>query len=313
VKKHLVPRKTKALRFAVQLLLLCAVPCAHAFTIEPDRQWDFALKLFHAGQYRRAAEEYQRFAFFFPQDGRRREATLNAGIAFLKAGDPATALAQLSTLTVGPLLDAAAKEAYFLSADSLLQMNAPTQAILQLHNLIALSDEIGLRDRAHYRLTWIHIGQHDWSAAQRELGRIENRIAYPVDRLLSALRTSGEIPSKNPIFAGALSILPGAGQLYSERYQDALIAFIVNVGLAWAAVESFQHEQYALGGIITGVSFGFYLGNIYGAVTGAHKYNQAQRERFADEMRRESFVPPMAYLHAETNGKSWSLSLNINF
>lgn len=39
------------------------------------------------------------------------------------------------------------------------------------------------------------------------------------------LEKEKQIARKNPRLAGFLSILPGAGQFYCERYQDALVAF----------------------------------------------------------------------------------------
>ena len=57
-----------------------------ALDIDPRQQYEFAESLFHQGQYRRAAEEYQRFAFFFPDNPDRRKATFKAGLAFFKSG-----------------------------------------------------------------------------------------------------------------------------------------------------------------------------------------------------------------------------------
>jgi tetratricopeptide (TPR) repeat protein len=271
-------------------ILLTGVP-AGAMTIAPEQQYAFATQLFNAGQFRRAAEEFQRFAFFFPDDGRRREAILRAGIAFLRAEEPDAALQEFNALAGQDPLDAIAVEAQFLIAESYLQLNAPTQSVLQLHNLIATSDDPGVRDRAYYRIAWIQIEQTDWQGARRTLSRIRPESPYPVERLLSALDHSDAIPRKSPTLAGTLSILPGAGQLYTGRYQDALTTFLLNGGLAWAAVEAFDNGQTALGSLIAFVGFGFYVGNIYGAVSSAHKYNQTQQERFAEELRHQNVLP----------------------
>ena len=70
-----------------------------ALTIDSEQQFQFAEALFNSGQYRRAAEEYQRFVFFFPEDSRQRPARLKAGQAFLMAKDPAAALDGFKALT----------------------------------------------------------------------------------------------------------------------------------------------------------------------------------------------------------------------
>ena len=72
------------------------------------------------------------------------------------------------------------------------------------------------------------------------------------------------------------------GQLYCERYEDALIAFLVNTGLIWATVEAFSNDLYALGSVIGFVGLGFYAGNIYGAVGDAHKFNRRAVRTFSN-------------------------------
>jgi len=119
-----------------------------ALTIDSEQQFQFAEALFNSRQFRRAAEEYQRFAFFFPEDSRQRPARLKAGQAFLMAKDPATALDRFKALTTQDELDPIAVEAFFMMAECYLQMNSATHAVVQLNNLIALSDDIAVRDRA---------------------------------------------------------------------------------------------------------------------------------------------------------------------
>ena len=103
-------------------------------------------------------------------------------------------------------------------------------------------------------------------------------------------RSGRRIPYGQPKLAGVLSVIPGAGQLYCGRYKDALSAFIVNGGLIWAAVESFDNELYALGTTISIFGFGFYTGNIYGAITSAHKYNQVQTQKYIRQLQKQYHI-----------------------
>ena len=187
-----------------------------ALTIDSEQQFQFAEALFNSGQYRRAAEEYQRFVFFFPEDSRQRPARLKAGQAFLMAKDPAAALDGFKALTTHDPLDAVAVEAYFMMVECYLQMNSSTHAVLELNNLIALSDDIEIRDRAYYRLGWLQIDLTDWPAAQRAFAGISasQRIRYGIDGLERELARADQLPTRNPTLAGTLSVIPGAGQLY---------------------------------------------------------------------------------------------------
>ena len=114
---------------------------------------------------------------------------------------------------------------------------------------------------------------------------------------------------KNPGLAGALAIVPGVGYLYCERYQDALIALLVNGGLIWAACEAFHNDLYALVAVITFVEVGFYAGNIYGSVSSAHKYNRKNERQWIDNLRRRLKVD----LAGRPANMGFELSLRYTF
>ena len=185
-----------------------------------------------------------------------------------------------------------------------MHMRSITHAVTQLHNIIMLNDSDEVKDRAYYRLSWIYIDQTDWRSAQQALIKITppGRGRYRVDRLEPVLAESSSIPQKIPALAGTLSIIPGAGQLYVQRYEDALIAFIVNVGLFWAAYDAFDEEQYALGSLLTFAGFGFYAGNIYGAISDAHKFNRSRQQGFTDRLKQDHLYDTGQPPHASTKG-----------
>ena len=77
------------------------------------------------------------------------------------------------------------------------------------------------------------------------------------------------------------------GHLYSERYRDAAVAFVLNGAFIWGMVEAFQHKNYAVGGILTFFELGWYSGNIYSAVSSAHKYNRNKKKEYLDIWKRK--------------------------
>jgi tetratricopeptide (TPR) repeat protein len=282
---------TSRLCSALLTLILLAIVWPNlspALTIDSEQQFQFAETLYNGRQYRRAAEEYQRFAFFFPKDPRQRPARFKAGQALLMAKDPVSALDRFRELSTRDELDAIAVESYFMMVECYLQINGITHAVLELNNLITLSDDTDVRDRAYYRMGWLYIDQTDWPAARKSFAKISatQRKRYRIDDLERHLGRTNQLPARNPTLAGTLSIIPGAGQLYCNRYEDALIAFAVNLGLFWAAHDAFDQDQYALGSLLSFVGLGFYAGNIYSAVGDAHKYNQRQKHQFGESLRR---------------------------
>jgi hypothetical protein len=200
-------------------------------------------------------------------------------------------------------------EAYFMSVECYLQLKSPTQAIAQLHNIITLVDTDNVKDRAYHRMGWIYIDLTDWKGARQAIDKISDsgRRRLRVDALNAALSQPSSLSRKSPALAGTLSIIPGAGQLYCHRYEDALIAMLVNVGLFWSAYDAYNKEQYGLGSLLTFVGLGFYAGNIYGAVTDAHKYNQLRMQQYMDRLKRDYLIDGDPTPQASTNGVFLSL------
>jgi tetratricopeptide (TPR) repeat protein len=259
-----------------------------ALVIDPQKQWRYALELFENGRHRQSAEEFERFAFFFPDHPDRRSALFEAGRAWMLAGEGGAALQNFNALVQHGIVDPIAVNAYFMMAETYLRLGNTSQAILQLNNLIALADEPDIVDRARLRIGWIHVEQMDWDRSRRawELISPEGRRIYRIEALEAALDQTDLLPRKNPTLAGVLSIVPGAGQLYIGRYQDAVAALLVNGGLIWGAYDSFDNRMYGLGGLLTLVGLGFYTANIYGAVSGAHKFNQDRQSVFVEQLKR---------------------------
>lgn len=305
--------------FFMGIMALCftlmASRPAQALTIDANHQFEFAEALFKTHQYRRAAEEYQRFAFFFPFDSRKRSALFKTGQAFLLAKDPMSAIEIFRTFTTDKKQDNLVVDAYFMLVECHLLMNAPGLAIVEMRNLIAENDLSDVHDRAYYRMGWLYIDQGNWAAAQQAFSNISSarRDQYRLDTLDNELNTAQQLPTRNPILAGTLSLLPGAGQLYCNRYEDALVAFLVNLGLFWAASDAFDQEQYALGGLLTFVGTGFYIGNIYSATSDAHKFNRQRKIDFTRSLKKHIVLGLVPSAPDRSPDYSYFLGLQIPF
>ncbi len=296
--------------------LTVSISCADAIVIDAEQQYGYAEKLYEEQQYRRAADEFDRFTHFFPDHPDRRMAGFKAGTSLFKAGDSDTALRRFNQLTQVDPPDDIAIESFFMMTECHLFRREHGRAILQMHNLIALSDHPQVKDRALARMGWIHIDQMEWEEARSAFRRMSAaaRADTRLGRLDSGLEQASRIPRKSPSLAGTLSVIPGAGQLYTERYEDALLAFLVNGALMWAAYESFDQDFNALGGLLSFVGLGFYASNIYGAVSGAHKYNLRQKQRYADQLRLDYLDGlPSAPLPQGRSGDRFVLAFRIPF
>ena len=91
-------------------------------------------------------------------------------------------------------------------------------------------------------------------------------------------------PSKNLILAGSLSLIPGLGQVYTENYQSALVAFILNTLLIFATVELFSNGLYYTGTSAALVLSITYIGNILNAVNSASQFNRSRSQNQLDSL-----------------------------
>ncbi|MFC1858349.1 tetratricopeptide repeat protein [Thermodesulfobacteriota bacterium] len=283
--------------FAKQLIIILTafslfciplqVYASSSIVIDANEQLEFAEHYFLIGEYVRAVDEYKRFIYFFPEDSRVEETMYKIGMAYFSDQNFKEAIKAFEQILDKYQDSAISLKSYFMISECQLRQHEFGPAITNLHNLITISDDPKIIDEAHYRLGWIYVETASWEEARSYFENIQEqkKETYRLSEVYDALGKTNSIPRKNPATAGILSIIPGAGYLYCERYQDALIAFLLNGGLILAAYESFDNDLNALGAVITFVEIGFYAGNIYGAVSSAHKYNRTNTQNFIDNIK----------------------------
>ena len=268
------------------LIAICLFPAfsyANQTTVlDSDRQFQFAEDLFQRGEYYRAIGEYERFIHFFPESEEVVLARYRIGLAYLKGERYEEAIEALTLVARQYPESTYAVQAYLRMGEACAQLGRYDDAIMYLEKLMAMTPDQDIKDEAHYQCGWIYLKQESWDSAEACFNQIspENRARFRIEDLLKEFDKRGDLKRKNPTTAGLLAIVPGAGHLYCGRYRDAMLSFLVNGALILAAWEAFDNELYALGGLITVVEIGFYSGNIYSAVSSAHKYNREERNRF---------------------------------
>jgi len=147
-----------------------------------------------------------------------------------------------------------------------------------------LKDYASETDAADYLIGWGYLGKHLFNESSivfhylstREGEFKEASASLSKDSLLGL-----RLPSKSPWVSGILSaVLPGLGQVYSERAYDGMISFFFNAVFLYLAVENNRIGNYGMGAFFSVIELGWYTGNIYSAVGAAHKYNKNQAEDF---------------------------------
>jgi tetratricopeptide (TPR) repeat protein len=260
--------------------------------LDPERQFQFAEQYFQRGEYYRAIGEYERFIYFFPLSDKVELARYMIGLSYLRGERYKEAIQAFNALIEEYRNTGYALKSYLGISKAYVELKRYDVALSILNNLITIAPDQEIRDKAYYKKGWVYLEMGLWEKARESFEEIspQNRERYNIKQILTELKEKRPLRRKNPTVAGLLAIVPGAGHLYSERKRDALISFLLNGAMIYAAYEAFDHDLDALGGIITLFELGFYSGNIYGAVSSAHKYNRDEKNRFLNYLKEHSKI-----------------------
>ena len=283
--------KSYLLRFKAYLLLMVlhvwiSAPCSAGGTetaprLDADQAHSYAEHLWDQQRYRAAADAFERFTFFHADDPRASRALYQAARAYFAAGDDDQTVRVCRQILDQPAMVELAAQAYLLESRAHLNLKDYDQALISLNNAIVQSRDRAIVDEARYRGAWVLLEKlrfddaANWLAALSPQGQSD----YNLAPLMAELQNPELIAHKNPAVAGILAIVPGAGHIYSQRYRDALVAFVLNGLTWWASWEAFDNDQPALGTLIGVVGLNFYVGNFFSAVNAANKFNRRSAEQ----------------------------------
>ncbi len=250
--------------------------------LDPERQFQFAEHYFQEGEYYRAIGEYERFIYFFPEAKQVELARYRIGLAYLEGERYQEAIQAFKRLIDEYQTSVYAIKSYLRISEAYVHLKNYDEALINIENVIDIAPDQGIKEEAYYQCGWIYLEKGLWEDAQTCFDKIsaKSRKKYRLEQLRKELDKKKLLNRKSPFIAGVLAVVPGSGHLYCERYRDALVSFLVNGALIFAAYEAFDNDQNALGGIISFVEVGFYSGNIYSAISSAHKYNRDEKNRF---------------------------------
>lgn len=290
---HIKPKRPFCI--AHILLVACFVwiatvfqaPAVKAHCDDADGLFSFAKQAYQQGDYETAIAEFTRFMHFYPRDERLPEAMFTTGMSFFNQGRFVKAVDIFDRVIqqFGHTDDAV--ESAFMAAQCDKRLNDDDAALHRLNALTHERFDPDVRDRAFYHMGWLFLERRDHASAGRAFDAIRdaNRGIFGTDDLMRRLKDLEQLPTKSPITAGILSIIPGGGYLYTNRAQDAFISFVFIAAGAGAAWESFDNDLNVIGSIAAIVTLGFYSGSAYGSIGAAHKYNARAYDNFIYDLK----------------------------
>lgn len=275
---------------AVGICLFLSQGDAGAGEGDREKQLGFAESLYSEGDYYRAITEYKRFNFLYPVDLLVEKSDFRIGECYFKAKRWSEAIDVFKPFILKYPRGSFRDNAIFMRGQAEKQLKRYPDALSTFDELIK-SQSLAFSDKASYERTMILVEQEEWVKAREAFATLsEDNPLYPSTvRFSQDLERMDQIPQKSPAVAGTLAaILPGAGHLYTERPRDALVSFLLNGSFIWAAIELFRNNNYVAGGIVTFFEIGWYSGNIYSAVSSAHKFNRRVQDEFIQGLKEKS-------------------------
>lgn len=251
------------------LVLALFITCT---VVADENNDDFADYLFEKGEYEWASLEYERLQYMKTADTTQLPVwEFRCGKSLMLAGKYHEAYTRFSKIRpVSPLSDSSC----ILSALCAIRYGDFHSARTRLEcSSLDLSEVTG---------AYLDMQTKDYAAAHKRLRKVadDSPDAFRARALDQVITDIEQFKPKQYAPALLLSLLPGAGHLYSNNKGDALMTFIVvsTGALITGYYHHFGSEKRAItAGTVTGL---FYLGGIYGSALSVKIYNKKQRRKY---------------------------------
>lgn len=113
-----------------------------------------------------------------------------------------------------------------------------------------------------------------------------NNLTFP-NEIIILTEKAEKAKFKSPFLAASFSaIIPGTGKFYTKNWSDGIISMLFVAGNAWQAYRGFNEHgsKSVYGWTFAGLSASFYIGNIFGAVKAAKRYNKNKKNEIDNQI-----------------------------
>jgi len=243
----------------------------------------YADYLFNKGEYYRAISEYQRYLFFDADcitDSIYAITQITKCLYFGKDYESVISYVK-QIISDNPKEKVLIENLNRYAGLSYLKLGYPKSAITFFEQNVN-------EPKSELLIGFSYLCLYEWDLAQKKFESLihhkDSEISTIAKELTSIAKRGANFSEKKPVIAGILSaFIPGSGYVYTGYYQTAFSSFILNLLLLGSSYE-LQKNGLRFTGITTFlVSFGWYLGNIYGSITSAIRYNNLNKKKFVDE------------------------------
>ena len=238
--------------------------------------YKFSLNLFETGEYYRAITEAKRYISVFPAGKRADDLYKLIGDSYLMSREWKQAIDSYKLFMIRFPSSQYVPSVLINTAIAHIKIQEYSEAEELFERVIAN----GSSQQIYRSVLWkilllIQQGRFEEAESMLDDDFIKEQISKELGIIEKTIGVKKNVNYKSPKLAGFMSaLLPGSGQVYNERYKDASSSFVLNALFIAGAWIAFDDGNPALGALLTIFAIGWYKGNIYSAVNGAHKYNK---------------------------------------
>lgn len=262
------------LRIIFASLFICQLSQAQDIFDQKNTE-NYSKHLMESGQYKLAAKEYERLVFFKNDDDSYKTELFKA---YRLSNQASIGISKGIQLYNDPLL--MPKAPAFEYTKLLISSNKWDDASVFWTNNKNFKKE----DAAVLESTKM-IFENNIKGAKSYITTLQ----YPDNQILKDYKLILDKPqkSKSPALAGIFSIIiPGTGKIYAKDWKDGLVSLVFTASMGIQAYRNFN--KFGINNyrpwIYTAIGSGFYLGNIYGSVQSAKKFNIKQNNKIQHEV-----------------------------
>lgn len=251
----------------------------------PENVRKFADFLYEQGDYLRAADEYQRYLFYKPQDTE--QIHYKIAVSYRFGGKTAQAIQGFETLLRTAPKSQFANRAYYQIGATYFLEGQFERSVQFLGEALPHITDTRQHAEAEQLIGLSYLKQEQWSEASEVFKTLQESGVMSIREKAVVYHDYAEkgarLSTRSPLLAGTLStIVPGAGRLYTGRLGDALTSLFTVGFTGWQAYDGFRRDGISsVKGWTLGTLCGiFYVGNIYGSVISARVYNRHVTDEF---------------------------------
>lgn len=236
-----------------------------------EQSQKYAEYLFSSQQHILAAEEFERLIYF---DNNNISFKYKLIKSYRLSGDLKTGINHIYSF-YGNSLDTMPESL----ATEFVKLQLLTDSLSVAEKFIQQKNTLSLENKAIFQCCNLLLGGDYNKARLYAKQPAGSNLTFPKE-IVMLTEKAERIKFKSPFIAASFSaIIPGTGKFYTKNWSDGIFSMLFVAGNAWQAYRGFHEHgiKSGYGWAFAGLSASFYIGNVFGAVKAAKRYNNNKR------------------------------------